>query len=224
MTKHKLIMIYSGIAFLLFFSQFGVQEIMALSFIRSLSDTGYFIVWLLLTLLQGVGAIGLLYLMGESRVFCRFEWKFSYLGATVGTVILMYLWWNLAALFLPLPQNQARGELLFQDLSGTAFFIQFVLNISLFGPICEELVYRALLMTSLKSFQEYYLDVLLSSVLFSLMHVLPHGWSFSSFIIYLGGGLLFAALYRKTKSIYYPIMLHIAWNSFVTLLQLTMMR
>ncbi|GGE24531.1 hypothetical protein GCM10011510_02050 [Streptococcus himalayensis] len=140
----------------------------------------------------------------------------------MGTFVLMYFWWYLTVLFLPLPENQARGELLFQDLSGTAFFIQFILTMSLVGPICEELLYRGLLMASLQSFQKYHLDVLISSALFSLIHVLQHGWSVSSFVVYFGGGLLFAGLCRKTKSIYYPILLHIAWNSFVTMLQITM--
>lgn len=87
----------------------------------------------------------------------------------------------------------------------------------LLAPIVEELVFRDLVMTALASYQKYKLDMLVSASLFSLSHVWQHGWDLPSFIVYLVPGLLFCAVLRYTKSIYWAILQHASWNSFLTL-------
>ena len=54
----------------------------------------------------------------------------------------------------------------------------------------------------------------------SLSHVWQHGWDLPSFIVYLVPGLLFCAVLRYTKSIYWAILQHASWNSFLTLVSL----
>ena len=57
------------------------------------------------------------------------------------------------------------------NLTGISYFIMRILYGSLIAPIVEELVFRGLLMTALSKFKKYYVDVVVSSTLFSLIHV-----------------------------------------------------
>ena len=106
------------------------------------------------------------------------------------------------------------------NLTGISYFIMRILYGSLIAPIVEELVFRGLLMTSLSRFKKYYLDVVVSSTLFSLIHVLQYGWVLTDFIVYAGAGLLFGMLFRYTRSVYWPMALHILWNTFLIVVSL----
>lgn len=71
------------------------------------------------------------------------------------------------------------------------------------------LVFRGLLMTALSQLKKYYIDVIVSSTLFGLIHVLQYGWVLTDFIIYAGAGLLLCMFFRYTRSVYWSIALHI---------------
>ena len=79
------------------------------------------------------------------------------------------------------------------------------------GPTFEEIIYRGLVMG---------LDVLGSAALFGVLHISSHGWVLTDFFVYMGGGLIFAVLFRVTKSIYWPIGLHIVYNGIGQILPL----
>ena len=70
------------------------------------------------------------------------------------------------------------------------------------GPIFENMIYRGLVMTALEKGKKWGLDVLGSAVLFGVSHISNHGWVLTDFVFYMGGGLIFAVLFRMTKSIY----------------------
>lgn len=106
------------------------------------------------------------------------------------------------------------------NLTGISYFIMRILYGSLIAPIVEELVFRGLLMTALSKFKKYYVDVVVSSALFSLIHVLQYGWVLTDFIVYAGAGLLFCMLFRNTRSVYWPMVLHILWNTFLIVVSL----
>ena len=74
------------------------------------------------------------------------------------------------------------------------------------------MIYRGLVMTALEKGKKWGLDVLGSAVLFGVSHISNHGWVLTDFVFYMGGGLIFAVLFRMTKSIYWPIGLHIVYN------------
>jgi len=88
------------------------------------------------------------------------------------------------------------------------------------GPIFEEMIYRGLVMTALEKGKKWGLDVLGSAALFGILHISNHGWVLTDFFVYMGGGLIFAVLFRVTKSIYWPIGLHIVYNSIGQILPL----
>lgn len=106
------------------------------------------------------------------------------------------------------------------NLTGISYFIMRILYGSLIAPIVEELVFRGLLMTALSKFKKYYVDVVVSSTLFSLIHVLQYGWVLTDFIVYAGAGLLFCMLFCYTRSVYWPMALHILWNTFLIVVSL----
>ena len=88
------------------------------------------------------------------------------------------------------------------------------------GPIFEDMIYRGLVMTALEKGKKWGLDVLGSAVLFGVSHISNHGWVLTDFVFYMGGGLIFAVLFRMTKSIYWPIGLHIVYNGIGQILML----
>lgn len=106
-----------------------------------------------------------------------------------------------------------KNDLLFFRDSPLAFLV--ALQPFIIGPILEELVYRGVLMTSFFDKSKFFLDCLLSAVLFSVAHLSSYGFSLDVFRGYAVMGLVLALLFRKTRSIYPPILVHMAWNIYL---------
>ena len=79
--------------------------------------------------------------------------------------------------------------------------------------IWEEIVFRKFLFgklnTKLKSF---WLSCLLTSLLFSVCHYPNIGYNYISFFSYLLGGVVYCVTFLRSKTIIYPISIHVAWN------------
>ena len=106
------------------------------------------------------------------------------------------------------------NDLLFFRHSPQAFLV--ALQPFIVGPILEELVYRGVLMTSFFEKSKFYLDCLLSAVMFSVAHLFCYGVSLEVFKNYAFLGLILAILFRKTRSIYPSILVHMAWNIYLS--------
>ena len=106
------------------------------------------------------------------------------------------------------------NDLLFFRHSPQAFLV--ALQPFIIGPILEELVYRGALMTSFFEKSKFYLDCLLSAVIFSVAHLSSYGFSLEVFKNYAFLGLILAILFRKTRSIYPSILVHMAWNIYLS--------
>ncbi|MEX2784737.1 lysostaphin resistance A-like protein [Streptococcus sp. H49] len=83
------------------------------------------------------------------------------------------------------------------------------------GPILEELLYRGVLMTSFFEKSKYFLDCLLSAIFFSIAHLFSYGFYLDLFKNYTVMGLVLALLFKKTRSIYPPVLVHIFWNIYL---------
>lgn len=105
-------------------------------------------------------------------------------------------------------------DLVFFRHSPQAFLV--ALQPFIVGPILEELVYRGVLMTSFFEKSKFYLDCLLSAVMFSVPHLSSYGLSLEVFKNYAFLGLILAILFRKTRSIYPSILVHMAWNIYLS--------
>ena len=97
------------------------------------------------------------------------------------------------------------------EMMGRQELPYFLLMVCFIGPIAEELIYRGVLMTTFFKNSPWYGDVLLSAIIFGYIHI-NFALTPLAFFIYASGGVILALLYRKTHSLYYPILLHILIN------------
>ena len=191
-----------------------------LEFVNQLSDFGFYGLQILLIVLVGFAATGVFVMFHGWKECGRFQFRWAYLGVFFLFFILMFVWVNITTLIFPSTQNGSEMMKEAANLTGISYFIMRILYGSLIAPIVEELVFRGLLMTALSKFKKYYVDVVVSSTLFSLIHVLQYGWVLTDFIVYEGAGLLLSMLFRYTHSVYWSIVLHILWNTFLIIASL----
>ena len=194
--------------------------VMRLEFMDQLSDFGFYGIQILLIVIVGIVATVVLVKSQRWKEYGRFQFRWSYLGIFFLSFILMFLWVNITTRIFPSTQNGSAIVKEAANLTGISYFITRILYGSLIAPIVEELVFRDLLMTALAKFKTYYVDVIVSSTLFSLIHVLQYGWVLTDFIIYAGAGMLFGMLFRYTRSVYWSMALHILCNSFLIIVSL----
>jgi putative membrane protein len=188
--------------------------------VSQLSDLGFYGIQILLIVIEGIVATVVLVKSQRWKEYGRFEFRWSYLSIFFLFFMLMFLWVNITTRIFPSTQNGSAIVKEAANLTGISYFITRFLYGGLIAPIVEELVFRGLLMTALSKFKKYYIDVAVSSTLFSLIHVLQYGWVLTDFIIYAGAGLLFCMLFRYTRSVYWSMALHILWNSFLIIVSL----
>lgn len=80
--------------------------------------------------------------------------------------------------------------------------------------IAEETFFRGYCVSVLRQTRQIPLIFIVSSVVFSLTHILNPGYSFTAFVNIAIVGLLFAYMYMKSGNIWMPIGFHITWNYF----------
>ncbi len=113
------------------------------------------------------------------------------------------------------------NKYIFQDLlsilysNGQPTFLSTALSFSLtvvVAPISEELIDRGYFMNTFFSQSKYYLDVILSALIFGLSHLVLSHCDPISLIIYSFVGLFFALVYRWTKNLKITILCHSFFN------------
>ena len=113
------------------------------------------------------------------------------------------------------------NKYIFQDLlsilysNGQPTFLSTVLSFSLtviVAPILEELIHRGYFMNTFFPQSKYYLDVILSALIFGLSHLILTHRDPISFIIYSLGGFFYALVYRWTKNLKITILCHSFFN------------
>lgn len=82
------------------------------------------------------------------------------------------------------------------------------ISVVILGPILEELVHRGYFMNSFFPKSKYYLDVILSALIFGLSHLVLSHRDLISLMVYSFFGLFFALVYRWTKSLKITILCH----------------
>lgn len=96
------------------------------------------------------------------------------------------------------------------DLSGI------LLSVILFTAVAfnEELIFRGYILGNLMLSMNRYVALLVTSVLFSLLHMGNASFNWLSFLSILLAGLLLGLPYIFTRSLWLPIGLHFSWNYF----------
>ena len=155
--------------------------------------------------------IAILYLLVfEGRKILELKWKWRYPVYLLLAYGVNHLSGIVFSFLTPATSNQmALNELV--EMTGRQELLYLLLITCLLGPITEELVYRGVLMNTFLKDSPWYGDVLLSACVFGYVHV-SSGLTPLAFFTYASGGTILALLYRKTHSLYYPILLHIMIN------------
>ena len=169
----------------------------------------YFLILAFLELI--VTFIAILYLLVfEGKKILELKWKWRYLVYLLLAYGVSYLSDIVFSFLTPATSNQiALNEL--TEMTGRQELPYLLLIVCLLGPITEELVYRGVLMNTFLKDSPWYGDVLLSACIFGYVHV-SSGLTPLAFFTYASGGAISALLYRKTHSLFYPILLHIMIN------------
>ena len=140
------------------------------------------------------------------------KFKGSYLFYSFLAFLALFIWNFIKFFLFPPTQNGLAYQLAAPTFTGATAFLMYFFYPVIAGPIFEEMIYRGLVMTALEKGKKWGLDVLGSAAVFGILHISDYGWVLTDFFVYMGGGIIFAVLFRVTKSIYWPIGLHIVYN------------
>ena len=150
-------------------------------------------------------------------IFEKKGWRWSYLAFLVACFLIYSFLNGFRMQNIRLIDN----SFIFQDLlsilysNGQPTFLSTVLSFSLtviVGPILEELIHRGYFMNTFFPQSKYYLDVILSALIFGLSHLILTHRDPISLIIYSLGGLFYALVYRWTKNLKITILCHSFFN------------
>ena len=196
-----LVIIYRKTWFWWIFNHFSARFVVA--------SREYFLILAFLELI--VTFIAILYLLVfEGRKMLELKWKWRYPVYLLLAYGVSYLSDIVFSFLTPATSNQiSLNELI--EMTGRQELLYFLIITCLLGPIAEELVYRGVLMNTFLKDSPWYGDVFLSACVFGYVHV-SSGLTPLAFFTYASGGAICAFLYRKTHSLYYPILLHIMIN------------
>ncbi|MCX7656191.1 MAG: CPBP family intramembrane metalloprotease [Treponemataceae bacterium] len=147
-----------------------------------------------------------------------FDWRYLAIGSIlmVGLSIVLSEVDNLTRVVLPMPE-------FFQNIYGSLFqseggFFSSFFTLCIVAPITEELFFRGLVLPGFLSRMTKTKAILLSALLFSLIHLSP--WQLiGPFII----GIIFAIIYIETRSLLPTILLHSLFN-FLPLLVMAILK
>ena len=194
--------------------------VLSSDFALGLSDFGYYLSDMMLNFLVVLFALIAMIWSGKWQQINSRKFKRSYLFYSF-LALLAFVVWNFVTFFLfPPTRNEISYQHAAPTFTGATAFLMYFFYPVIAGPIFEDMIYRGLVMTALEKGKQWGLDVLGSAILFGILHISNHGWVLTDFFVYMGGGLIFAVLFRVTKSIYWPIGLHIVYNGIGQILML----
>ena len=200
--------------------QFFIRLVLHSDFTAGLSDFAFYLSRLMLHFFVVLLIFIVMAWSGKWQQINSRKFKVSYLFYFF-LALLAFFVWNLVTFFIfPPTQNTISYQLDFPTFTGVTAFLMYFFYPVIAGPIFEEMIYRGLVMTALEKGKKWGLDVLGSATLFGILHIISHGWVLTDFFVYMGSGLIMAIFFRATKSIYWPIGLHIVNNAIPQILLL----
>ena len=212
---------YFFVAILLIIAdQFLIRLLLHSDLAADLSDFAFYLSRLMLHFLVVLLIFIVMVWSGKWQQINSRKFKVSYLFYSF-LALLAFFVWNFIKFFLfPPIQNAISYQLDLPTFTGATAFLMYFFYPVIAGPIFEEMIYRGLVMTALEKGKKWGLDVLGSATLFGILHISSHGWVLTDFFVYMGSGLIMAVFFRVTKSIYWPIGLHIVNNAIAQILPL----
>ena len=189
-------------------------------FAASLSDFSYYFSDMMLNFLVVLFAFIAMVRSGKWQQINSRKFKGSYIFYSFLAFLALFIWNFIKFFLFPPTQNGLAYQLAAPTFTGATAFLMYFFYPVIAGPIFEEMIYRGLVMIALEKGKKWGLDVLGSATLFGILHISSHGWVLTDFFVYMGSGLIMALFFRATKSIYWPIGLHIVDNAIAQILPL----
>jgi len=212
---------YFFVAILLIIAdQFLIRLVLHSDLAADLSDFAFYLSRLMLHFLVVLLIFIVMVWSGKWQQINSRKFKGSYLFYSFLAFLALFIWNFIKFFLFPPTQNAISYQLDLPTFTGPTAFLMYFFYPVIAGPIFEEMIYRGLVMTALEKGKKWGLDVLGSATLFGILHISSHGWVLTDFFVYMGGGLIFAVFFRVTKSIYWPIGLHIVDNAIAQILPL----
>ena len=212
---------YFFVAILLIIAdQFLIRLVLHSDLAADLSDFAFYLSRLMLHFLVVLLIFIVMVWSGKWQQINSRKFKGSYLFYSFLAFLALFIWNFIKFFLFPPTQNAISYQLDLPTFTGPTAFLMYFFYPVIAGPIFEEMIYRGLVMTALEKGKKWGLDVLGSAALFGILHISNYGWVLTDFFVYMGGGIIFALLFRVTKSIYWPIGLHIVYNGIGQILPL----
>ena len=177
------------------------------------SITSFYSIQLALEVLLSLGII--LWMKREKLpiTFTASKWKWSYLiyFFLIFLLNMMTMW--IATIFqnyiVPAPDDllPRLPDSVFLQGTGIVVFLKFVQSV-MTGPILEELTCRAYMMNVFFKHSRLHLDVLVSALFFSGLHLAFVFRDPISFLLFFVGGVFLAEIYKKHRDLRLVILLH----------------
>ena len=96
-----------------------------------------------------------------------------------------------------------------KSLSNPIFLILLFTTVVVIAPLTEELMYRGLILDFLRKKYGNWIAIIVSSILFGIVHIIPAPIAVATF-----GGLIYGWLRIHTDSLWPGIFCHAIWNVF----------
>ena len=205
-----LVIVYQEFSSLVLYSEFAA----------GLSKFGYYFSDMMLNFLVILLVFIFMVGAGKWQQINSRKFKWSYFFYSFLAFLALFIWNFIKFFLFPPTQNGLAYQLAAPTFTGATAFLMYFFYPVIAGPIFEEMIYRGLVMTALEKGKKWGLDVLGSATLFGILHISNHGWVLTDFFVYMGSGLIMAVFFRVTKSIYWPIGLHIVYNGIAQILPL----
>ena len=154
-------------------------------------------------------------------IFEKKAWTWSTIFPLVVSLVACYFVRQLVDAFQIQYHYLVDNKYIFQKLlsilysNGEPTFLSTVFSFILtvvIAPVSEELIDRGYFMNTFFSQSKYYLDVILSAIIFGISHLILTHRDPISLIIYSFIGLFFALVYRWTKNLKITILCHSFFN------------
>ena len=162
----------------------------------------------------------LIYWLKKKKMLYIFEKKGSKISRffyLVVSLVAAYVVRQLLSAFYVQFSHFINNKYIFEDLlsvisiSGESTILttcfSFV-SVVILGPLLEEIVHRGYFMNTFFPKSKYYLDVILSALIFGLSHLVLSHRDPISLMVYSFSGLFFALVYRWTKNLKITILCH----------------
>jgi len=132
------------------------------------------------------------------------RFKEMFLGFFFGTILIVF-----GFLILYLTKNITISDINFYFYNLLLFIIAF-----LFVALNEELIFRGYILNNLMSSLNKYFALAISAVIFAIFHGFNPNLTLIGLINIALAGVLLGIFYIHKKNLWFPIMLHLAWNYF----------